>query len=82
MIRDIIDRIKPGMFAVPTLLSYRARLKVGPRLRECCRPGQVEVVSNDSKKKSPNLYAESWKLSRTVLEDMLGKFPEAIDAAI
>ena len=27
---------------------YRALLKVVPRLRECCRQGQADVVSNSS----------------------------------
>ena len=29
---------------------YRARKKVGPRLRECCRQSQAEVVSKDRSK--------------------------------
>ena len=31
-------------------LVYRARLKGGPRLRECCRQGQAELVSNSRNK--------------------------------
>ena len=36
-------------------LVYRARLKGGPRLRECCRQGQAEVLSN-----SRNEIHQTW----------------------
>ena len=35
---------------LPAVHVYRARLKGGPRLRECCRQCQAEVVSNSSNK--------------------------------
>ena len=31
-------------------VMYRGRLKVDPRLRECCRQSQAEVISNSSNK--------------------------------
>ena len=43
--REALGRAGPNACAIRAVVGARLGLKVGPRLRECCRQAQAEVVS-------------------------------------